>query len=97
MFVSGASIARGSPRTIGQKPEPTIRRGTVHKSLPEGAFRKPLPTKNTTKENFLGGVRVFSAKVAEAMGGVLFTLRTIRESPLQSAAASHRPTVWGDV
>ena len=24
----GASIARGSPRTVGQKPEPTIRRGT---------------------------------------------------------------------
>ena len=27
MITSGASIARGSPRTIGQKPESTIRRG----------------------------------------------------------------------
>ena len=33
---SGASIARGSPRTVGQKPEPTIRRETAHKSLPPG-------------------------------------------------------------
>ena len=33
-----ASIARGSPRTIGQKPEPTIRRGMTYKgSLREGA------------------------------------------------------------
>ena len=32
--MSGASIARGCPRTIGQKPEPTIRRGTARKSLP---------------------------------------------------------------
>ena len=32
----GASIARGSPRTIGQKPEPTIRRGMTRKSLPPG-------------------------------------------------------------
>ena len=37
-FNSGASIARGSPRTIGQKPEPTIRRGMTYKgSLREGA------------------------------------------------------------
>ena len=35
-FASGASIARGCPRTIGQKPEPTIRRGTARKSLPPG-------------------------------------------------------------
>ena len=36
---SGASIAHGSPRTIGQKPEPTIRRGMTHKaSLREGGF-----------------------------------------------------------
>ena len=33
---SGASIARGSQRTIGQKPEPTIRRGMTRKSLPPG-------------------------------------------------------------
>ena len=31
---SGASIARGIPRTIGQKPEPTIRKGMVHIRLP---------------------------------------------------------------
>ena len=35
-LASGASIARGSPRTIGQKPEPTICRGTAHESLPPG-------------------------------------------------------------
>ena len=34
------SPARGSPRTIGQKPEPTIRRGRMHEgSLREGATR----------------------------------------------------------
>ena len=33
-LASGASIARGSPRIIGQKPEPTIRRGMTRKSLP---------------------------------------------------------------
>ena len=33
---SGASMARGSPCTIGQKPESTIRRETVYKSLPPG-------------------------------------------------------------
>ena len=37
-LASGASIARGSPRTIGQKPEPTIRRDMTYKgSLREGA------------------------------------------------------------
>ena len=36
IVLSGASIARGSPHTIGQKPEPTIRRRTAHKSLPPG-------------------------------------------------------------
>ena len=35
-LASGASIARGSPRTIGRKPEPTIRRETTRKSLPPG-------------------------------------------------------------
>ncbi len=40
MLASGASIARGSPlREIGQVPEPTIRRGTAHKSLPPGGRR----------------------------------------------------------
>ncbi|MBO4972532.1 MAG: hypothetical protein J6D45_06930 [Clostridia bacterium] len=33
-LTSGASIARGSLRTIGQKPEPTIRRGTARIRLP---------------------------------------------------------------
>ena len=32
----GASIARGCPRTIGQKPEPTIRREMERKNLPLG-------------------------------------------------------------
>ena len=36
-LASGASIARGNPRTIGQKPDPTIRRGMIYKgSLREG-------------------------------------------------------------
>ena len=40
MLASGASIARDSPRTIGQKPEPTIRRRTAHIRLPlhKGGF-----------------------------------------------------------
>ena len=33
-LASGASIARGCPRTIGQKPEPTIRRRTARIRLP---------------------------------------------------------------
>ena len=33
-LASGASIARGRPRIIGQKPNPLIRRGTARKSLP---------------------------------------------------------------
>ena len=36
-LASGASIARGNPlHRIGQKPEPTVNRGTAHKSLPPG-------------------------------------------------------------
>ena len=39
---SGASIARGSPHTIGQKPEPTIRKRMANIRLPcaKGAVTK---------------------------------------------------------
>ena len=41
-------------------------------SLPEGAFRKFTSIEKHHQRKFLGGVRVFSAKVAEAMGCFCF-------------------------
>ena len=80
-LTSGASIARGSPRLIGQKPEPTIRRGMTRKSLPPGGrrttkwwkepFISSLRQKNTTKEIFLV-VFVFSPLKMHSRGGSPF-------------------------
>ena len=52
-LASGASIARGRPRTRGQKPKPTIRIVWVCIRLPPGGFSKFMLTKNTTKDNSL--------------------------------------------
>ena len=50
-LVSGASIARGSPRTVGQNPEPTIRRRTARKMLPPGGSIYVSPSQQKERTN----------------------------------------------
>ena len=50
----------------------------IPSSLPEGAFHKFTPTEKHHQRKFLGGVRVFSAKNAEAKSGVFVLLICFR-------------------
>ena len=61
-MVEGARVTLSLHKLISTRsPSPD----SVGSSLPEGAFRKVAPTEKHHQRNFLGGVRVFSAKNAE--------------------------------